>query len=58
MSVPLAAARAHAAAERAALPDALRGLAPAAPLPVRVTPALVALAEVVDRARRAAARPD
>jgi nicotinate phosphoribosyltransferase len=44
----LAEARARAAAELARLPEALRGLEPGPPYPVRVTPALRALAREVD----------
>ncbi len=45
----LAALRRHAAAQVAALPDALRGLDPAAPYPVTVADRLRALADAVDR---------
>ncbi len=44
----LAEARARAAAELARLPDALRGLEPAPPYPVRIAPALRALVREVD----------
>jgi nicotinate phosphoribosyltransferase len=44
----LAAARAHAVAQLARLPERLRSLAPAEPYPVEIAPALRALAEEVD----------
>jgi len=52
VSLPdLAAIRAHAAAELARLPDALRGLDAAdPPYPVEIAPPLAALADAVDRA--------
>lgn len=46
---PLAALRAHAAAELARLPEALRAIAPAAPYPVEISAGLRALAAELDR---------
>jgi nicotinate phosphoribosyltransferase len=54
-SPSLAEVRAHAATQLAALPDALRGLGSAPPYPVRIAPALTALAREVD-ARTGAGR--
>jgi nicotinate phosphoribosyltransferase len=51
---PLAQARAHAAAELARLPEHLRRLGPGAPYPVRVSAALRALTDEVDREQKAA----
>lgn len=45
----LAACRAHAADNLARLPESLRGLEPTSPYPVAIAPALVSLAEEVDR---------
>jgi nicotinate phosphoribosyltransferase len=52
----LAAIRAHARAELAALPEPLRGLEPCPPYPVQVSPAIRALAEAADRLVEASAR--
>ncbi len=50
---PLAALRARAQAQMAALPEALRSLSPAAAYPVAVSPSLRALADEVDAQSRA-----
>lgn len=56
-SAPLAVARAHCAAQLAALPDGLRPLVPTgSPYPVTISPAIRALADEVDQ-RQAAATP-
>jgi nicotinate phosphoribosyltransferase len=57
-SPPLDAIRAHARSQLAALPSSLRGLAPADPYPVAVSPELQHLARDVDAHQRAAAATD